>query len=105
MKKMSLSKRMEKLILLESPSLNDMDFRIATVILTLLGLEPQNNYLDLQVDDLIFGIDKFTDSGKRIVVMEGTGFDEDKLISSLNRLNKRSIIGSQKVDRNIFRVF
>jgi hypothetical protein len=96
---------MEKLVLLESPYLNEIDFRIATVILTLLGHESKNQYLDLLIDDLIFGIDKFTDGGKRTVVMEGTGFDEDKLISSLKRLNKKSIIGSQKMSRNIFRVF
>lgn len=103
--KMSLNKRMEKLILLESPYLKETDFRVATIILTLLGYESQNQYLDLLIDDLIFGIDKFTDSGKRIVVMEGTGFDEDKLINSLKRLNKKSIIGSQRMGRNIFRVF
>jgi hypothetical protein len=105
MKKRLLSKRMERLVLLESPYLSEIDFRVATIILTLLGRKSDNEYFDLLIDDLVFGIDKFTDDGKRVIVMEETGFDEDKIISSIKRLSKKSIVGSQLIGRNTYRVF
>ncbi len=105
MKKMSLDKRLEKLVLLDSPYLKDVDFRVASVILILLKYEKVNQYFDLLIDDLIWGIDKFISDGKRIVISEGFGFDEVKIINSIKRLTKKRIIGSQRIDRNIFRVF
>ena len=40
---MSLDKRFEKLVLLDSPYLKDVDFRVASVILILLKYEKVNH--------------------------------------------------------------
>ena len=105
MKKKSLDKRLEKLVLLKSPYLKDIDFRIACVILILLKYEKTNQHFDLLIDDLIWGIDKFTADGKRIVVSEGFGLDEDEVVRSIKRLTRKKIIGAQRLDQNTIRVF
>jgi len=105
MKKRLLSKRLEKLILLQHESLDFIEFKIACLLLTLLSYENDDESLVILLDDLLFGIEKYLDNGKRIAFTEGISIDQIEIERAINRLTKLKIIQSKKLYRNQYKIF
>jgi hypothetical protein len=103
MKKKLLSKRLENLILLQHESLNFVEFKTACLLLTLLSYE--NEPLVILIDDLLFGIEKYLDNGKRIPITEGISGDQIEIERAINRLTKLKIIETKRLYQNQYKIF
>ncbi len=97
-------KRLEEVILKRSIDLTDIEYRLATQILLLLTFEG-NEKLDIYIDEIVNGIDFFTNENKRIVLSNGVKIKKEEVSKILKALKEKGILDFKDEAYGLLRVW
>lgn len=97
-------KRLEEVILKKSRELTDIEYRLATQILLLLTFEG-NEKLDIYIDEIVNGIDFFTNENMRIVLSNGVEIKKEEVSKILKALKEKGILNFKYEAYGLLRVW